>query len=72
MEKTFETNNVALAGQGNWFTSTLETIRARYAQYAIYRQTVRELSGLSDRALADLGLSRSMIRELARENAYGA
>lgn len=32
-----------------------------------YRTTVRELSSLSTRELADLGLSRSMIRSVALE-----
>lgn len=44
--------------------------RARFAQYRTYRQTVQELSSLSDRNLADLGLSRSMIKGVARETAY--
>ncbi|WP_116133829.1 DUF1127 domain-containing protein [Tropicimonas sp. IMCC34043] len=45
----------------------LETLRARYRRVRIYRETVAELSSLSDRSLADLGLSRTMIRPVARE-----
>lgn len=37
---------------------------------ALYRQTRRELDGLSDRDLADLGIQRSMIVTVAREAAY--
>ena len=37
---------------------------------ALYRQTRRELDGLSDRDLADLGIQRSMIATVAREAAY--
>jgi uncharacterized protein YjiS (DUF1127 family) len=41
------------------------------AQYRVYRATVRELSVLSNRDLADLGLNRSMISDVARVAAYG-
>lgn len=44
----------------------------RFAKYRLYRTTLSELSSLSDRDLADLGLHRSMIAELAREAAYKA
>lgn len=37
----------------------------------VYLQTVSELSALSDRDLADLGLHRSMIRAVAKDAAYG-
>ncbi|WP_438991275.1 DUF1127 domain-containing protein [Lentibacter sp.] len=36
-----------------------------------YRQTVSELSGLSGRELADLGLNRSSIHAAAYEAVYG-
>jgi uncharacterized protein YjiS (DUF1127 family) len=36
---------------------------------AIYRQTIDELSALSDRELADLGLHRSQIRTVAQQAA---
>ncbi len=35
--------------------------------YRLYRQTVRELSNLSDRELADLNISRWDIERIARE-----
>jgi uncharacterized protein YjiS (DUF1127 family) len=41
------------------------------AQQRVYRETVRELSRLSNRDLADLGLNRSMIGDIAREAAFG-
>lgn len=37
------------------------------ARSAIYRQTVRELRELTTRELADLGINRSMIEEIALE-----
>jgi len=42
--------------------------RRRYSQY---RQTMRELDGLSDRELSDLGLHRAMIEQVSLEAAYG-
>ena len=42
---------------------------ATWTRYKLYRQTVRELSALSDRTLADLGLSRGMIHATARDAA---
>ena len=62
-------NNAAVSG--TTITNPLDGLRARYARYQLYRATVNELSALSDRALADLGLSRSMIKPIAREAAYG-
>ncbi|MGO4917211.1 DUF1127 domain-containing protein [Pseudogemmobacter sp. W21_MBD1_M6] len=42
----------------------------RYARYTVYRNTINELSALSDRDLSDLGLGRSMIKSVAYEAAY--
>jgi len=48
--------------------STLRNdIAARYARHRVYRTTMAELNALSDRDLDDLGISRSMIRGIARE-----
>ncbi len=44
----------------------------RFAAYKLYRETVAELSALSNRELNDLGLSRSAIKGIALETAYGA
>jgi len=43
----------------------------RFACNRVYRQTVSELSALSNRELTDLGLSRSTIKRTAFEAAYG-
>ncbi len=45
---------------------------AKYQQHRMYRVTVKELSNLSGRELADLGLSRSSIKSAAYEAVYGA
>lgn len=67
METTYTANTTT-----SWASAPFETLRLHLQKRKIYRQTFRELSSLSDRALADLGLSRSMIKGLAREAAYGA
>ena len=46
--------------------------KARYAQHRIYRATLTELNALSERELADLGLHRSQLAEVAHQAAYGA
>lgn len=43
------------------------TIRSRYNRWQRYNRTVRELNGLSNRDLADLGLTRFDIERIARE-----
>lgn len=40
-------------------------------QRRVYTRTVAELNALSDRELADLGISRLGITDIAREAAYG-
>jgi uncharacterized protein YjiS (DUF1127 family) len=45
------------------------TLYNRYRRWRRYRETVRELQGLSSRELTDLGIHRSEIGRLAREAA---
>lgn len=56
-------------------TERLAALRLRFVEAqekrATYRRTMRELSDLSNRELADLGLHRSGIRRVALESAYG-
>jgi len=47
------------------------TAKTRMEQHRTFRRTVSELTALSDRELADLGINRSMIRSIATEAAYG-
>ena len=56
--------------RGN-ITQIWQTMRDNAAKRAVYRQTVKELDALSNRELADLGLSRSSIRSIAIEAAFG-
>ncbi|GIT90624.1 hypothetical protein JANAI62_10790 [Jannaschia pagri] len=50
----------------------LDAIRQDWSKWRLYRKTYNELSALSNRDLADLGLSRAMIASVAFEAAYGA
>jgi uncharacterized protein YjiS (DUF1127 family) len=43
------------------------TIKNRYSRWQRYNRTVKELNGLSNRDLADLGLNRFDIERIARE-----
>lgn len=51
-----------------FITSLLSKVRS----YLRYRETVRELSQLTDRELDDLGISRFQIDGIAREHAIAA
>jgi len=45
-------------------------IRQKFAQYAQYQRTIRELNALDNRQLADLGITRSDIKQIARGKAF--
>lgn len=44
-------------------------IRKSFREWRLYRQTVNELSRMSDRELSDLGISRGDIPFVARRSA---
>lgn len=50
---------------GARFAGLVQSLKARRARRKIFNQTFRELSSLSNRELADLGLGRSEIRRVA-------
>lgn len=54
-------------GVGGFFKS----IRVAFERRAVFARTVRELNALTDRELADLGISRFSIRDVAAQAAYG-
>ncbi len=62
----------AQTGIAAWFGNLMSTARTQMERRKVYRQTKSELDSLSNRELCDLGISRSMIRRLALEAAYGA
>ena len=48
----------------------LNGVSQRFAQYRTYRRTLDELEALTDRDLADLGVSRHQLRAVAYRAAY--
>ena len=46
-----------------------EVLKSRYSTWKRYARTLQELDSLSNRDLADLGISRADIPRLARESA---
>jgi uncharacterized protein YjiS (DUF1127 family) len=48
---------------------TFKTIAVKLHSWRKYRDSVRELSQLSDRELADIGVKRGNIPFIARQNA---
>ena len=73
---------MAIAHSSSWLDAFLDVsrlffhqnrnrIRDALGRRRVYSATYHELSMLSDRDLADLGIPRSSIRRLALEAAYG-
>lgn len=58
-------------GRTTRFTGFAGGLAQRFARYQTYRTTLNELQALNDRELADLGVSRGMIRSIAYQAAYG-
>ncbi len=58
--------NSGTEGLGGW----IARIRRSMADYRLYRRTMEELESLSDRELNDLGLSRLVLRDVARQAVY--
>ena len=59
--------DIQITRAGSGFIAGLKDAIARRK---VYNQTVRELKGLSNRELDDLGISRTMITRIAAEAAY--
>lgn len=66
--------NVTRAAQGGFaerFAAIVKSVKTALAKRRKCRQTYRELNALTPRELADLGIHKAMIAQIAREAAYG-
>ena len=52
-------------------SALLARLRQSFADYREYLATCKDLNALSDRQLADFGVSRLNVREIARATVYG-
>lgn len=66
-------NSTRVVGNGlaDRIAAFVKSIKLAAQRRAIYDQTVRELNGLTNRELADLGIARLNIEDVARAAAYG-
>ena len=67
---TYSDQNFAAASIWHILSAPMRTLARRSAQRRAYQATVRELAYLSDDALADAGIQRGDIRDIARSLAY--
>ncbi len=60
-----------LVGAEQTAGTATERLQAWWQKYRAYRMTLAELNALTERELADAGISRATLRETAYEAAYG-
>jgi uncharacterized protein YjiS (DUF1127 family) len=65
------TTTAARKGFADRLAFVKDVVLTAFNQRRVYARTVAELNSLTDRELADLGISRLGITEIAREAAYG-
>ncbi|WGH77960.1 DUF1127 domain-containing protein [Jannaschia ovalis] len=69
---TYNTTTTAIASTlKDRVAARIALARTQWQQYRTFRTTIAELSRLSNRDLADLGIARGDIHWLAMEAAYG-
>lgn len=66
----YATQSIAVTGITTRLAAIAADIADRFARRRMYRVTLRELSSLSGRELADLGIHRSQLHQIARSAAY--
>ena len=64
-------SRAASLGLSDRISAVVASVKLSLQRRATFQHTLNELNALSDRDLADLGLSRSSIRMIARAAAYG-
>lgn len=65
------TTTAARKGFADRLAILKDSVLTAINQRRVYLRTVAELNSLTDRELADLGISRLGIADIAREAAYG-
>ena len=66
----YGTSNLTTGALRDRVSARIDALRDGLRRRRLYNRTYNELSALSNRDLADLGISRSSIRSIAREAAY--
>lgn len=64
-------NRTTTLGLGDRLSEIRKDLADAWRAHRVYRQTLTELQGLSNRELADLGLNRSMLKSIALEATFG-
>lgn len=64
-----ETPRVVSGPNFGWIANLADAFRLYRARRAAYLYTLNELSAMTERDLADLGISRLMINDIARQAA---
>ena len=63
-------NQPLRATLATWIETLVANLRERRENYLRYRQTADELHSLNDRELADIGIARCDIPQVARKTIY--
>lgn len=65
------TTRIGFAARARRNGGYFQALKAAFARRRVFAQTMDELNQLSDRELADLGIPRFLIAQVAHEAAYG-